>query len=255
MLIDLRSDVFAAPTDEMWAAMRAAEVGWAYFGQDPSVNRLEVLAADLLGKQAALFVPSCTTANLVALMTLAPRGSRVVMEAASHTATSEAPGLAYVAGIVPQPLVGEAELSRWTHSKGRSARSRAAQATAGRRCCAWRTPTTRPAAPSSRPSRPTSWPRWPVATGCGCTLTVPDCSTRRWRWTAGRATGRRRRYGRDQPEQGARGTVRGAAGGATGGGRRGPRAAASSRGRQHPPVGDPGGGRPGGADQRRRAAG
>src|SRR3954470_17702147 len=106
-VIDLRSDVFAAPTDEMWAAMRTAEVGWAYFGQDPSVNQLEALAAEILGKQAALFVPSCTTANLVALMTLAPRGSRVIMEAASHVATSEAAGLAYVVGIVPVPLVGE----------------------------------------------------------------------------------------------------------------------------------------------------
>src|SRR3954452_5264299 len=106
-LIDLRSDVFAAPTDEMWAAMRTAEVGWAYVGQDPSVNRLEALAAEILGKQAALFVPSCTTANLVALMTLAPRGSRVVMEAASHVATSEAAGLAYVVGIVPVPLTGQ----------------------------------------------------------------------------------------------------------------------------------------------------
>jgi threonine aldolase len=106
-LIDLRSDVFAAPTEEMWAAMRAAEVGWAYFGQDPSVNRLEALAAETLGKQAALFVPSCTTANLVALITLAPRGSRVVMEAAAHTATGEAAGLASVAGIVPVGLGGE----------------------------------------------------------------------------------------------------------------------------------------------------
>src|SRR3954471_9743418 len=106
-LIDLRSDVFAAPTDEMWAAMRTAEVGWAYFGQDPSVNQLEALAAEILGKQAALFVPSCTTANLVALMTLAPRGSRVVMEAASHMATSEAAGLGYIVGIVPVGLAGE----------------------------------------------------------------------------------------------------------------------------------------------------
>ena len=73
--------------------MRSAEVGWAYFGQDPSVEPAGGLAAELLGKEAALFVPSCTTANLVALMTLAPRGSRVIMEAASHTATSEAAGL------------------------------------------------------------------------------------------------------------------------------------------------------------------
>jgi threonine aldolase len=105
-VIDLRSDVFATPTEEMWAVMRSADVGWAYFGEDRSVNRLQALAADLLGKQAALFVPSCTTANLVALMTLAPRGSRVLVEARSHIATSEASGVAYVAGVALQPIEG-----------------------------------------------------------------------------------------------------------------------------------------------------
>ena len=107
-VIDLRSDVFATPTDEMWAAMRAAEPGWAFFGQDPSVNRLEALTADLLGKEAALFVPSCTTANLAALLVLAPPGSRVVTEATSHIATSEAAGLVHLAGIVPVPVTGQA---------------------------------------------------------------------------------------------------------------------------------------------------
>jgi threonine aldolase len=106
-MIDLRSDVFATPTDEMWAAMRSADIGWALFGQDASVNRLEALTAELLGKEAALFVPSCTTANLIAVMALAPRGSGVVMEAASHTATTEAAGLAAIAGIAARPIVGE----------------------------------------------------------------------------------------------------------------------------------------------------
>lgn len=106
-VIDMRSDVFATPTDEMWAAMRAAKPGWAFFGQDPSVNQLEALAAELLGKEAALFVPSCTTANLVALMTLTPRGSRVVMESTSHIATSEAAGLTQLVGIVPAPVAGQ----------------------------------------------------------------------------------------------------------------------------------------------------
>jgi threonine aldolase len=107
-VIDLRSDVFAAPTDEMWAAMRSADVGWAYLGQDQSVRHLEEFAADLVGKEAALFVPTCTMANLVALMTLAPRGSRVLLEATSHIATTEAAGVAYVVGVVPQLLDGRA---------------------------------------------------------------------------------------------------------------------------------------------------
>jgi threonine aldolase len=107
--IDLRSDVFATPTEEMWAAMLAADVGWAYFGQDRSVNELQEMAADLVGKEAALFVPTCTTANLVALMTLAPRGSRVLLEATSHIATSEAAGVAYVVGIVPHLIDGRVD--------------------------------------------------------------------------------------------------------------------------------------------------
>jgi threonine aldolase len=92
----------------MWAAMRSADLGWAYLGQDRSVNRLEELAAELAGKEAAVFVPTCSAANLAALMTLAPRGSRVILEATSHIATTEASGAAYVVGVVPHLLEGRA---------------------------------------------------------------------------------------------------------------------------------------------------
>jgi threonine aldolase len=98
-VIDLRTDAISRPTDEMWAAMRAAELGWAYLGEDPSVNGLERLAADLLGKEAAVLVPTCTAANLVALMTLAERGSQVVLDPTSHIAASEARGFEEVCGL------------------------------------------------------------------------------------------------------------------------------------------------------------
>ena len=105
--IDLRSDLHAAPTDEMWDAMRAAPLGWATHGEDPSVNELQVRMAGLLGKEAALWVPTCGMANLVALLTIAPRGSSVVLEASSHVLTSEEMGIEEIAGLEPQSLWAE----------------------------------------------------------------------------------------------------------------------------------------------------
>ena len=105
--IDLRSDVLAPPTEEMWEAMRAAELGWATVGEDPSVKELQERMAALLGKEAALWVPTCGMANLVALLTIAPRGSTVVLEASSHVLTSEAMGMEEVAGLEPWSLWAE----------------------------------------------------------------------------------------------------------------------------------------------------
>jgi threonine aldolase len=102
--IDLRSDLHGLPTAEMWAAMRAAKLGWATYGEDPSVNELQERVADLLGKQAALWVPTCGMANLVALLTFAPRGSTVVLEASSHVLTSESMGIEEIAGLQPVSL-------------------------------------------------------------------------------------------------------------------------------------------------------
>lgn len=105
--IDLRSDLHGQPTDEMWEAMRAAPLGWATHGEDPSVNELQERMARLLGKEAALWVPTCGMANLVALLTIAPRGSAVVLEAASHVLTSEAMGIEEIAGLEPLSLWAE----------------------------------------------------------------------------------------------------------------------------------------------------
>ena len=102
--VDLRSDLHALPTDEMWAAMRSAPLGWATYGEDPSVNELQERMAALLGKEAALWVPTCGMANLVALLTIAPRGSTVVLEASSHVLTSEAMGIEEIAGLEPRSL-------------------------------------------------------------------------------------------------------------------------------------------------------
>jgi threonine aldolase len=106
-VIDLRSDLHASPTDEMWEAMRSAKLGWATFGEDPSVNELQERVAALLGKEAGLWVPTCGMATLVALLTIAPRGSTVVLEASSHVLTSEEMGIETIAGLEPWSLWAE----------------------------------------------------------------------------------------------------------------------------------------------------
>jgi threonine aldolase len=104
--VDLRSDVVTGPTDAMWDAMRQAELGWAMMGEDPSVNELERYAAELSGKESALYIPTGTMANLVALMTHTDRGDQVILEASSHILWSEEWGFAYICGVVPRPIGG-----------------------------------------------------------------------------------------------------------------------------------------------------
>ena len=103
-MIDLRSDVCAAPPDAMWAAMRAAQLGWATVGEDDNVALLERRGARLLGHEAAAFVPTCTMANIAALLTLAAPGERVVLEASAHILLSEGEGITALAGLEPHPL-------------------------------------------------------------------------------------------------------------------------------------------------------
>jgi threonine aldolase len=103
-VIDLRSDLQALPTEEMWEAMREAKLGWATYGEDASVNLLQERVAALLGQEAGLWVPTCGMANLVALITLAPRGTAVVLESQSHVLTSEAMGISDIAGLEPRSL-------------------------------------------------------------------------------------------------------------------------------------------------------
>jgi threonine aldolase len=95
-VLDLRSDTVTKPTDEMRRAMAAAEVGDDVWGEDPTVNALEARAAELLGKEAGLFVSSGTMGNLVSLMAHVPRGGEVIAGAQSHIVRDEAAGHAVV---------------------------------------------------------------------------------------------------------------------------------------------------------------
>jgi threonine aldolase len=104
--VDLRSDAVTQPTDEMWDAMRHARLGWAPSGDDPSVSRLEQVAAELTGKEAALFVPTGSMANLIALMSHTEPGDQIIAEASSHILWSEEWGFASVCGLAVKAIAG-----------------------------------------------------------------------------------------------------------------------------------------------------
>jgi threonine aldolase len=107
--IDLRSDTVTRPTPGMRAAMAAAEVGDDVYGEDPTVNRLEARAAELLGMQAALFVPSGTQSNLLGVMSHCERGDEYIVGQQAHTYKYEGGGAAVLGSIQPQPLEFEAD--------------------------------------------------------------------------------------------------------------------------------------------------
>jgi threonine aldolase len=103
---DFRSDTVTLPTAEMMAAMNAARLGDSARGDDPTVNELERLAAQLTGKDDALFLPSGTMANLAAVIGHGCHGE-VIVEASAHIYNSESGGIAVLAGAVPRPLRGD----------------------------------------------------------------------------------------------------------------------------------------------------
>ncbi|MEO5732433.1 MAG: low-specificity L-threonine aldolase [Rubrivivax sp.] len=103
-MIDLRSDTVTKPTAAMRAAMAAAEVGDDVFGDDPSVNALQVRIAAMLGFEAALFVPTGTQSNLCALMAHCQRGDEYIVGQMAHTYRWEGGGGAVLGSIQPQPL-------------------------------------------------------------------------------------------------------------------------------------------------------
>ncbi len=102
--IDLRSDTVTQPTLEMKAAMMSAELGDDVYGEDPTVNELEKTAARITGKEAALFCPSGTQSNLLALMSHCNRGDEYIVGQTAHTYRYEAGGAAILGSIQPQPL-------------------------------------------------------------------------------------------------------------------------------------------------------
>ena len=99
MMIDIRSDTVTRPTPAMRRAMAEAEVGDDVYSDDPTVNRLEAMGAQMLGKEAALFVPSGTFGNLLAMFTWCPRGTEVILGEECHIIAHEAGSAAVIPGV------------------------------------------------------------------------------------------------------------------------------------------------------------
>ncbi|GFO56589.1 threonine aldolase [Geomonas sp. Red276] len=108
-VIDLRSDTVTLPSDAMRGVMARAEVGDDVYGEDVTVNRLQEMTAEKLGKEAGLFLPSGTMSNLVALLTHCGRGDEYIAGQEAHCYRWEGGGAAVLGGIQPQPLDFEAD--------------------------------------------------------------------------------------------------------------------------------------------------
>ncbi|MCS7034977.1 MAG: threonine aldolase family protein [Phycisphaerae bacterium] len=106
-MINLFSDTQTRPTPAMRAAMAEAEVGDEQLREDPTVNRLETLVAELLGKEAALFLPSGTMCNLIAVKTHTNPGDMILTERQSHIVRAESAGSAMVSGVLIDPIDGQ----------------------------------------------------------------------------------------------------------------------------------------------------
>ena len=102
--VDLRSDTVTQPTPKMREAMARAALGDDVYGEDPTVNELEARGADLLGKEAGLFVPSGTMGNLIATTTHCRPGEAVILGSSSHIFLNEAAGMAALGGLLAQAL-------------------------------------------------------------------------------------------------------------------------------------------------------
>jgi threonine aldolase len=105
-MVDLRSDTVTRPTAAMREAMARAEVGDDVYAEDPTVNALQRRAADLLGKEAALFVPTGTMGNQIAIFCHTERGQEVICEARSHVLDYEMGAMAALSGVIPRAVRG-----------------------------------------------------------------------------------------------------------------------------------------------------
>ena len=118
-IIDLRSDTVTKPTPEMRKAMAEAEVGDDVAGDDPTVNRLQDMAAERLGKEAGLFVPSGSMANLIAGLVHCRPGDAVVMDEFCHSRICEAGGLSALGGSLFEPRVASRQTQAQVCQRGK----------------------------------------------------------------------------------------------------------------------------------------
>ena len=113
-MIDLRSDTVTLPTSGMRSAMASAKVGDDLFGEDPTVNRLQEMAAELFGREDALFTPSGTMANQIAVKVHTRPGQEVIVEARSHMFDWEMAMMAALSGCQARPVEGQGGFLSWS---------------------------------------------------------------------------------------------------------------------------------------------
>ena len=116
-MIDFRSDTVTRPSAEMRRAMAEAEVGDDVYGEDPTVNRLEQRAAEIAGKEAALFVPSGTMGNNIAIKLHTEHGQEVICESRAHILDWELAMMAWFSGCVARTIVADDGILRWSQIK------------------------------------------------------------------------------------------------------------------------------------------
>ncbi|HTD96784.1 MAG TPA: low-specificity L-threonine aldolase [Edaphobacter sp.] len=116
-MIDLRSDTVTRPTPAMREAMASAEVGDDVYGEDPTVNRLEKDAADVFGREAALFVPTGTMGNQIAIRLHTQHGQEVICESRSHVLDWEMAMVAAFSGCQARTVAAERGILTWSHVK------------------------------------------------------------------------------------------------------------------------------------------
>jgi threonine aldolase len=112
-VVDLRSDTVTRPTPEMRRAMAEAKVGDDVYGEDPTVNRLEARAAEMFGKEAALFVPTGCMGNLIAIKVWTHHGDEVICEDRSHVNLYELASMSAIAGCMPRIARAEDGVLSW----------------------------------------------------------------------------------------------------------------------------------------------
>ena len=118
MMIDLRSDTVTRPTPAMRAAMAAAEVGDDVYGEDPTVNRLEERAAAIMGKEAAVFVPTGTMGNTIAVKIHTRHGQEVICDARAHVLDYELAMMGWFSGCIARPIHTDDGILRWEKIRG-----------------------------------------------------------------------------------------------------------------------------------------
>ena len=180
-IVDLRSDTVTQPTPEMREAIANASLGDDVFGEDPTVNRLEEMAAEKLGKEAAVLVSSGTQGNLTAILSHCQRGDEVVLGNKSHSYLYEAGGVSAFGGVHVRtvPTAEDGSLDALDIEGAIRPENQHFPHTA--LVCMENTHNLTGGRPLGL-GKIGRWPRSPRRTNSRCTWTGPGCSMHRWLW-------------------------------------------------------------------------